>query len=109
MYRPLPSYLTIKESQIEGLGLFATQNIPQGTDMGITHIWDERQPDNYIRLPLGGFFNHSTTPNAKIVQEYDLVMGKHLRLIAIRDIVRGEEVTATYTLYDPSSTGEDKG
>jgi SET domain-containing protein len=107
MYRPLPPYLTIKESQIEGLGLFATEDIPQGTDMGVTHIWSGRhKPDNYIRLPLGGFFNHSTTPNAKIVQENDLVMGRHLRLVAIRDIVRGEEVTAQYTLYDPTIVKE---
>lgn len=104
MYRPLPPYLTIKESSIDGLGLFATQPIPKGTDMGITHIWDERhKPDNYIRLPLGGFFNHSATPNAQIVQHNDPIIGQHLRLVAITDIVSGEEVTATYTLYDPTT------
>lgn len=107
MYRPLPSSVTIKESSIEGLGLFAVKHIPQGTDLGMTHIWDERfPPDNYIRLPLGGFFNHSATPNAKIVQEDDPVIGRHLRLVAIRDIVRGEEVTATYTLYNPTIVKE---
>ena len=106
MYRPLPKSLTIKSSTIEGIGLFATEFIPKGTDLGMTHIYDERFPDNYIRLPLGGFFNHSPSPNCKIIeQSYDdstAILIKHLRLIAIKDIQIDEEVTATYTLYDPS-------
>ena len=104
MYRPLPRSLTIKSSPIEGIGLFATEFIPKGTDLGMTHIYDERFPDNYIRLPLGGFFNHSPSPNCKIVESYndEKMQIKHLRLITIKDIQNDEEVTATYTLYDPS-------
>ena len=30
MYKPLPDSLTIKASGIEGLGLFAKKNIPEG-------------------------------------------------------------------------------
>jgi len=37
-YRPLPKSLTIKPSGIEGLGLFATQDIKAGTQLGVTHI-----------------------------------------------------------------------
>ena len=51
--RPLPKFLTIKESKIEGLGVFATRNLSKGFDLGISHIFDERFPDGYIRLPLG--------------------------------------------------------
>ena len=42
MYRPLPDELTIKHSPIEGLGLFATQEIKANTFIGITHIMDEQ-------------------------------------------------------------------
>ena len=55
MYRPLPDELTIKSSPIEGLGLFATQDIKANTFIGITHIRDEQFENKYIRTPLGGF------------------------------------------------------
>lgn len=103
-YKPLPLNLTIKESTIEGLGLFATQFIPTGTDLGMTHVYDERFENNYIRLPLGGFFNHSENPNCKIIESSIDEKGNsnlHLRLITIKDIKAGEEVTAKYTLYNP--------
>jgi len=100
MYRPLPSNLTIKNSQIDGLGLFSTEFIPDETDLGMTHIYDDRFPDNYIRLPLGGFFNHSITPNCEIVDSIDNGI-KHLRLKTIVDIHPGDEITAYYTIYQP--------
>jgi len=31
MFNPLPSSITIKESAVHGLGLFAVQKIPKGT------------------------------------------------------------------------------
>ena len=41
-YRPLPKSLTIKKSGIDGLGLFAVDDIEISTELGITHInlWD---------------------------------------------------------------------
>ena len=39
MYRPLPDCVTIKDSLIDGLGLFATKDIPKGTYLGISHIY----------------------------------------------------------------------
>ena len=62
MYRPLPKELTIKNSVIEGLGLFATANIKANTFIGVTHIRDEQFENKYIRTPLGGFYNHSNNP-----------------------------------------------
>ena len=62
MYRPLPDELTIKNSPIEGLGLFATQDIKANSFIGITHIRDEQFENKYIRTPLGGFYNHSNDP-----------------------------------------------
>jgi SET domain-containing protein len=100
MYRPLPDNCTIKTSTIDGLGLFATKLIPTGYDLGMTHIFDNRMPDGVIRLPLGGFFNHSEIPNCKI-EEYLSNDIHHLRLVTIKEIQEGEEITAYYTLYQP--------
>ncbi len=63
MYRPLPKQLTIKNSPIEGLGLFATEDIKKNSFLGVTHIRDEQFENKYIRTPLGGFYNHSNEPN----------------------------------------------
>ena len=73
-YRPLPDCLTIKSSNIEGLGLFATTDIEKNTVLGISHILYQKE---YIRTPLGGFINHS--------------------------IKAGDELTLTYTLYNVTS------
>ena len=58
MYRPLPKELTIKNSPIEGLGLFANEDIKANTFIGVTHIRDEQFENKYIRTPLGVFYNH---------------------------------------------------
>tara|TARA_Y100000591_G_scaffold84609_1_gene71335 strand:+ start:43 stop:456 length:414 start_codon:yes stop_codon:yes gene_type:complete len=63
MYRPLPKELTIKNSKIEGLGLFATAKIKKNSYIGLTHIRDEMFEGKYIRTPLGGFYNHSRESN----------------------------------------------
>ena len=99
-YRPLPDSLTIKDSSIHGLGIFATCDIPEKTVLGIAHVkmveW-LNFPQDYCRTPLGGFYNHSDTPNCETSKE-----GRYLYIITITDIKEGEEITATYTLYDPS-------
>ena len=53
MYRPLPKEVTIKKSYIEGLGLFANDNLSSNTELGISHIKDNRFENDYIRTPLG--------------------------------------------------------
>ena len=63
MYRPLPKELTIKNSPIEGLGLYAKEDIKNKVFLGVTHIRDEQFENKYIRTPLGGFYNHSNNPN----------------------------------------------
>lgn len=98
-YRPLPESLEILKSPIEGHGLFAKEDIPKGTELGITHVRDERFQNDYIRTPLGGFFNHSEDPNCEAYLEgQDFIC-----LRTIKDIQKGEELTAYYWLYDLSS------
>jgi SET domain-containing protein len=96
-YKPLPDYLSIKDSGIHGLGLFATEDISKGTYVGVTHIKDSRFQDGYIRTPLGGFFNHSETPNARVVHD-----DPYIHLEIIEDVKAGDEILAFYTLYDPT-------
>ncbi len=67
MYKPLPKGLTIKNSPIEGLGLFTTEVIKKNSFIGVTHIRDEQFENKYIRTPLGGFYNHSNEPNVQRV------------------------------------------
>jgi SET domain-containing protein len=97
-YRPLPNSLTIKQSEINGLGLFAVSDIIKGTNLGITHVEDYEFQDSYIRTPLGGFFNHSETPNIKLDYQGD----HHKVMVTLRDIKSGEEITGKYTTYDPT-------
>ena len=99
MYRPLPPYLTISKSSIDGLGLFAANDIPRDTNMGIGHVKDKRFENGWIRTPLGGFINHSNNPNCDIVESEDF-----LSLSTNRDISAGEELTVYYTLYIPLET-----
>ena len=96
MYRPLPDYVTIRESPIAGLGLFTTKKILAGTYIGVVHIVNENDPEGITRTPLGGFGNHSDTPNC-----FKVKFGMYSTWIgALRDIEPDEELTWTYTLYE---------
>tara|TARA_R110000824_G_scaffold388659_1_gene584312 strand:+ start:380 stop:694 length:315 start_codon:yes stop_codon:yes gene_type:complete len=103
VYKPLPESLTIKQSGIDGLGLFAKEGIAQGKNLGMTHI---KLNGNMVRTPLGGFINHSDDAN---VVKVELLMTnegkikfnyKKWNLVALRDIKKGEELTVKYTFYN---------
>lgn len=97
-YRPLPALVTIKQSEIEGLGLFATRDINAPLELGMTHYQEPKYPDGYIRTPLGGFINYSDSPNC-LLREH---LG-NLYLVVQEDIAKGEELTLRYNLYNPTS------
>jgi len=104
-YKPLPESLTIKQSGINGLGLFATEGIAQGANLGMSHVLIG---SGIVRTPMGGFINHSDDANTvkvelKINNEDDpllKVATKKWNLVAIRNIKKGEELTVRYTFYD---------
>jgi SET domain-containing protein len=96
MYKPLPEEVTIKKSFIEGLGLFAKENIPMNTKLGISHVKDDRFENGYIRTPLGGFVNHADVPNCEFFKDD----GDYILLRTIRPINIGHELTAEYWLYN---------
>tara|TARA_R100001132_G_C3190843_1_gene42826 strand:- start:65 stop:376 length:312 start_codon:yes stop_codon:yes gene_type:complete len=95
MYRPLPPSLTIKSSKVNGLGLFATKGIAQGTNLGMSHV---KLNGDYIRTPLGGFINHADEANCVKV-ELKEEKYKKWSLVTLRNIKEGEELTVSYTFY----------
>ena len=97
MYKPLPDSLTIKSSGIHDLGLFAEEDIAQGTNLGTTHIKIDKE---IIRTPLGGFINHSNTPNVVKVELHDKRYIKKWNLVTLNNINKGEELTVRYTFYN---------
>jgi SET domain-containing protein len=115
MYKALHNDITIKESSIHGLGVFAIKDIAKDIILGISHVKDKNNPSchhkGYIRTPLGGFINHSPQPNCikvhprswipshqwVIIKEGDEFTSMAIR--TSRDIKGGEELTVFYTFY----------
>ena len=95
-YQPLPDSLHIGESKIHGQGLVASENIPMGTDLGISHY---RKGNDVIRTPLGGFINHSEDPSATRKQIRIEPYWDKWNVTTIKDIKKGEEITLKYTMY----------
>jgi hypothetical protein len=94
-YKPLPDEVCIKESPIDGHGIFAAQDIEENKDLGSTHI---KVPMiiTYIRTPLGGFINHSDEPNCFLdcTQDWDDYLV--FNIITKRSIAKGEELLLDY-------------
>mgnify|MGYP000048200570 FL=1 len=95
MYAPLPSCVTIKKSDIHGLGLWCVEKIEAGQEIGLSHFyWGDR----LMRTPLGAFYNHCTI-NDNIEKESK---DSRFFMMAKRDILPGEELLCNYTFYDPT-------
>ena len=113
MYKPLPSGLIIKDSDIQGQGVFTTRDLHVGCNLGESHyridtsgvesINQEENKNLFIRTPLGGFINHSEEPNChrsqiRIKPGFDKWI-----ITVIKNITAGEELTLKYTMYVPKS------
>ena len=104
LYRPLPEKVTIKPSEIEGLGLFCIEPIEEGIYLGVTHVG---MGTTLIRTPLGGFINHSEAPNCELRDSTQF--GGSQILVTVKPISEGEELTLTYNMYDPTSPASSIG
>lgn len=101
------SYVEVKTSTINGLGLFATKSFTEGDliiQWDASHIYTKEAVekmteaetkyfvfvnDTYIDMQAPEkFSNHSCSPNA---------MSKDFSYVAIRDIAEGEEITIAYS------------
>ena len=94
-YKPLCGVFTIKQSPIEGLGLFTTKTVFKGQliDCEPTHIAFN---GFLIRTPLGGFINHSDKPNATLKE-----LAKGVFYLKILNVIKkGQEVTLDYNHED---------
>ena len=92
-YRPLPSSLTIGNSAIHGLGVFAVEIIPPHTSLGMSRIKASYPGDDeeWVRTPLGGFINHSENPNCYISTDKG-----DRTLHTVIPVAKGEELTVYY-------------
>ena len=79
------SLVVIKDSIIEGVGMFAVRDITKGELIAMARV-------NGVRVLAGRYTNHSPTPNAIFVLEESM----DLSLVASQDIPSGEEVTINY-------------
>ena len=92
-YKPLPEGLKIQDSRIHGQGLFTIKLIPESRVLGPTH-YEYSKTEQLLRLPLGGFINHSDNPNCRVVtSEY----GFHV-IITERVMQPDEELTINYNV-----------
>jgi len=98
-YKPLPEGVTIKNSEIDGLGCFATKHISAGSKIAISHYFTEEF--GILRSPVGSMLNHSVAPNTFVVRE-----GNVLNLFAADDIAPNEELTLDYRT-SPCCTEDD--
>lgn len=123
-YRPLKDVFTIKESPIEGLGLFAEKDLYAHPDNPVSCYVEPHKitpeglsyfdggevveilthyliGDNLIRTPTGGFINHSENPNCTLIRveneydPYDAVF--YLR--PLKYITASEEITLDYNVH----------
>jgi hypothetical protein len=114
----------VKESEIHGLGLFADQFIPKGTEIWrftpgfdlkftreqilsfpkllqihiYTYAWKSKKSGLYCHaVDDGKFFNHSENPNS--LSEYRDNEEEAVN-VALRDIQIGEEITDNYSSFE---------
>ena len=99
-YKPLPSGLIIKNSGIEGQGVFTTRDLSVSCNLGESHY---RIDEELIRTPLGGFINHSEEPNCHRTQVRIKPGFDKWIVTVIKNIKAGEELTLKYTMYVPKS------
>jgi len=109
----IPNCLELKKSPLHGLGVFATEFIPEGTELGIGHYFDYHDRNSFkiinLRTPIVAFFNYNTDPNIILKQESPIPKWKcgysmHNRIYAKRDIQKGEELLLKYSWYDPTKS-----
>ena len=99
---------TIKPSNIHGLGLFSTNDIPAGTELGVldgqvipealhrklnlTLEWNAIAPETLLVRPYRtkySYINHQRSPNL-------VLRGFPPKVVALCDILHGEELSLDY-------------
>jgi len=87
-YDPL---LTIKESNIHGMGVFVTEDTPVNTPISLYLQSLQTEHNDYVRTDVARLTNHSTNPNVKL-QEHN----GDLYITTSKDILEGDELLIDY-------------
>lgn len=96
-YRPLPDGLYIADSVIDGQGVHTRILIPADTNLGLARI-ESVSGRALSRTPLGGFLNHSVTPNCFVTEPARL--SGECDLVTLADVPAGTELTVKYRLAE---------
>ncbi len=91
----LQSKLDLHKSKIHGIGLFANKKF-ESQEL----IWYEKLGRNNIKIEDDGplrWTNHSDNPNSLLILNNALSL--QVKLIAIKPIIIGEEITYNYNLF----------
>lgn len=70
----------LKPSKINGIGVFATKDLPKGTELGLAKIGDKR-------TTLGRWVNHSNKKNSQVIDDM---------AVTLQDIPKGAEILYNY-------------
>jgi SET domain-containing protein len=113
------SDVEVRESAIEGLGLFATGPFRAGQRIRQINVVREITPDSPLREELGERADHCDYPDGKVVlfglpdrhinhrcdpNAYVLYERERSFLVARRDIAPGQEITCDYNINNPGGT-----
>ena len=77
--------IKIKDSKIQGKGVFLDKSIGKGTTIGLAHTNEQPSTD------LGKYHNHSENPNSENIK-----IDNDRFIVSIKPIKKGEEVTVDY-------------
>ena len=94
-WRPLPSSVTIKKSSIDGLGLFAVEDIPPSTDLGLMRF---NYHGSLIRTALGSFPNHCEDASCVNIAKINSYGDEEYNLWTLKEIKAGDELTVCYQM-----------
>lgn len=92
--KSLLDYIQIKESKIHGLGLIATKNIKENTDIGLSHVGIGLINGKVVAgeaTDIGQFQNHDNHPNC-----INKIVGKDLHMFTTKHIKCGEELVINF-------------
>jgi hypothetical protein len=92
----------LRQSDINGTGVFATQDIPSGTELGIwcckdiskgvRYLYNEGMECKWYETAiLGRYCNNSDSPNTSLIVNEDSL------ILVSSEILSGEEILAKYT------------
>lgn len=101
----LGASVMLKDSDIQGVGLFAKQDIFEGDFLQYTHIYHPKYKD-WVSLDPNYKYNHSVaSENCEVVMDERVLISHNgedvrtfaFKLLALKNIPEGDELLVNYT------------